>query len=273
MSARERLGLYPPIEPYRQGRLKVGGGHEIYFEECGNPGGQAGADHARRAGRRLQLDHAPLPRSGALPHRAVRPARLRPLAPHASLEANTTWDLVADIERLREHLGIERWQLFGGSWGSTLALAYAADPSRARQPSWCCAAFFCCGARSSTGSTRTAAAGCSRMPSRTFKQAIPAEEQRRHDRRLLPAPDPSRRDVQIGGGAGLVRLGGQHAVAAPGSRAGAAVRRRQLRHRLRAHRMPLLRQSRVLRADEQLLAGADAFVICPASSCTAATTW
>ena len=53
--------------------------------------------------------------------------------PHASLEDNTTWHLVADMERLRKHLGIERWQLFGGSWGSTLALAYAADASRARQ--------------------------------------------------------------------------------------------------------------------------------------------
>ena len=63
---------------------------------------------------------------GALSHRPVRPARLRPLdAARQSLEANTTWDLVADMERLRTHLGIERWQLFGGSWGSTLALAYA----------------------------------------------------------------------------------------------------------------------------------------------------
>ena len=50
--------------------------------------------------------------------------------PHASLEANTTWHLVADMERLRTHLGIERWQLFGGSWGSTLSLAYAQTPPR-----------------------------------------------------------------------------------------------------------------------------------------------
>ena len=69
---------------------------------------------------------APLPRPGEVPHRAVRPARLPGArTPHADLVDNTTWDLVADIEQLREHLGIERWQVFGGSWGSTLALAYA----------------------------------------------------------------------------------------------------------------------------------------------------
>ena len=60
-----------------------------------------------------------------LPHRAVRSARLRQRTPHASLEDNTTWHLVADMERLRKHLRIARWQVFGGSWGSTLALAYA----------------------------------------------------------------------------------------------------------------------------------------------------
>jgi pimeloyl-ACP methyl ester carboxylesterase len=58
-------------------------------------------------------------------HGAVRPARLRSLAPNASLDDNTTWSLIEDIERLREHLGVEKWTVFGGSWGSTLALAYA----------------------------------------------------------------------------------------------------------------------------------------------------
>ena len=125
MSARERLGLYPPIEPYRQGRLKVGGGHEIYFEECGNPDGRPV----------LVVHGGPGGGCNATMRRYHDQARYRIILfdqrgcgrslPHASLEANTTWDLVADMERLRTHLGIERWQLFGGSWGSTLSLAYA----------------------------------------------------------------------------------------------------------------------------------------------------
>jgi proline iminopeptidase len=125
MSARERLHLYPPIEPYRHGRLKVGDGHEIYFEECGNPRGKP-----------VAVVHGG-PGGGCNPtmRRYHDPARYRIVLfdqrgcgrsqPHASLEDNTTWHLVADMERLREHLSIERWQLFGGSWGSTLALAYA----------------------------------------------------------------------------------------------------------------------------------------------------
>jgi proline iminopeptidase len=134
MSARERLGLYPPIEPYRQGRLKVGGGHEIFCEECGNPDGRPA----------LIVHGGPGGGCNATMRRYHDPARYRIILfdqrgcgrslPHASLEANTTWDLVADMERLRTHLGIERWQLFGGSWGSTLALAYAqTHPSRASE--------------------------------------------------------------------------------------------------------------------------------------------
>ena len=120
MSARERLGLYPPIEPYRHGRLKVGAGHEIYYEECGNPHGKPV----------LIVHGGPGGGCNATMRRYHDPARYRIVLfdqrgcgrslPHASLEANTTWDLVADMERLRIHLGIDRWQLFGGSWGSTL---------------------------------------------------------------------------------------------------------------------------------------------------------
>ncbi|NTX00334.1 MULTISPECIES: prolyl aminopeptidase [Myxococcus] len=117
--------LYPPLEPYRMGRLRVSSLHELYFEECGNPkgkpvvfvhGGPGGGTDAKQrrffdptAYRIVLFDQRGCGRS----------------TPHASLEENTTWDLVADMERLREHLGIERWQLFGGSWGSTLSLAYA----------------------------------------------------------------------------------------------------------------------------------------------------
>jgi proline iminopeptidase len=116
---------YPPIEPFATGYLDVGDGHELYYEQCGNPNGKpalfvhggpgAGADvNARRffdpAGYRIVV----FDQRGA--------GRSRP---HASLDANTTWHLVADIERLRKRLGIERWLVFGGSWGSTLSLAYA----------------------------------------------------------------------------------------------------------------------------------------------------
>ncbi|MGC4029740.1 MAG: prolyl aminopeptidase [Steroidobacteraceae bacterium] len=120
-----RDGLYPPIEPYRTGRLKVSALHRLYFEESGNPrgkpvvflhGGPGGGTDPRmrtffdpRRYRIVLFDQRGCGRS----------------TPHASLEDNTTWDLVADIERLREHLAIDRWQVFGGSWGSTLALAYA----------------------------------------------------------------------------------------------------------------------------------------------------
>jgi proline iminopeptidase len=125
MSARERLGLYPPIEPFRQGRLSVSDGHEIYYEECGN-----------RQGKPVVIVHGG-PGGGCNPtmRRYHDPARYRIIlfdqrgcgrsTPYASLEHNTTWHLVDDMEKLRAHLGIDTWQLLGGSWGSTLALAYA----------------------------------------------------------------------------------------------------------------------------------------------------
>jgi proline iminopeptidase len=120
-----RRSFYPAIEPYEHGRLAVGDGHDIYWEACGNP-------HGRPA---LFLHGGP--GGGCTPthRRLFDPARYRIVlfdqrgcgrsTPHASLEANTTWHLVADAERLRERLGIERWLVFGGSWGSALALAYA----------------------------------------------------------------------------------------------------------------------------------------------------
>lgn len=122
--------LYPPIEPNASGFLDVGDGQEIYWEECGNP-----------AGKPVVFLHGG-PGSGCSPaqRRLFDPARYRIVLldqrnagrsrPHAGvhgtdLSANTTWHLVADLERLREHRGVERWQVFGGSWGSGLALAYA----------------------------------------------------------------------------------------------------------------------------------------------------
>lgn len=124
-------GLYPAIEPYSTGRLEVDSVHSLYYEECGDPqgkpvvylhggpGGGVSPDFRRYfdpfAYRMVLFDQRGCGKS----------------TPHASLDDNTTWHLISDIEALREHLGIERWQVFGGSWGSTLALAYAqAHPER-----------------------------------------------------------------------------------------------------------------------------------------------
>jgi proline iminopeptidase len=120
-----RRVLYPAIKPYRTGYLHVSDVHELYFEECGNPKGKPalfvhggpGAGCDERARRFFDPDAY---RIVLFDQRGCGRSR-----PHASLEDNTTWHLVSDIEKLREHLGIERWLVFGGSWGSTLALAYA----------------------------------------------------------------------------------------------------------------------------------------------------
>lgn len=120
-----RRGLFAPIEPYHVGRLKVSALHEIYFEQSGNPHGKPV----------LVVHGGPGGGSSPVMRRFHDPADYRIIlfdqrgcgksTPHAELEENTTWDLVADMERIREHLGIDRWQLYGGSWGSTLSLAYA----------------------------------------------------------------------------------------------------------------------------------------------------
>jgi proline iminopeptidase len=117
--------FYPEIEPYETGMLDVGDGHRIYWELCGNPKGKP-----------VVFLHGG-PGGGCTPtqRRLFDPKEYRILlfdqrgcgrsTPYASLEANTTWHLVADIERLREMIGVDKWMVFGGSWGSTLALAYA----------------------------------------------------------------------------------------------------------------------------------------------------
>ncbi len=122
---RRRRSAHAVQEPYSHGRLAVGQGHVIYFEESGNP-----------EGRPVVVLHGG-PGSGSRPRQRsyFDPSRFRIVlfdqrgcgrsTPHGRLEGNTTPDLVADIERLRCHLGIERWLVFGGSWGSTLGLAYA----------------------------------------------------------------------------------------------------------------------------------------------------
>ena len=123
--------LYPEIEPFETGRIDVGDGHSLYWELCGNPDGKPVVFLHGGPGSGSSPDH----------RRQFDPARYDVLlfdqrgcgrsTPHASLDANTTWHLVDDIERLRAVMGAERWLVFGGSWGSTLALAYAqAHPER-----------------------------------------------------------------------------------------------------------------------------------------------
>jgi len=117
--------LFPPIEPYLKGMLDVGAGHSIYWEQSGNPSGipvlfcHGGPGSSCSPGHRRFFD----------------PERYRAIlfdqrgcgrsVPLGETRDNTTWDLVSDMEALRLHFGIDRWLLFGGSWGSTLALVYA----------------------------------------------------------------------------------------------------------------------------------------------------
>lgn len=120
-----RRTLYPAIEPYQTGTIEVGDGHVLYWERVGTPGAKPAVMLHGGPGAGCNPDH----------RRQWDPARYDVLlfdqrgcgrsTPFASLEANTTWHLVADIERLRTMCGHESWQVFGGSWGSTLALSYA----------------------------------------------------------------------------------------------------------------------------------------------------
>jgi proline iminopeptidase len=118
-------GLYPSIEPYDSGYLRVSDLHELYYEQCGNPAGKPavflhGGPGAGAGTRARQFFDPAVYRIVVFDQRGCGRSR-----PHASLVENTTWHLVDDIDRLRTLLGIERWLVFGGSWGSTLALAYA----------------------------------------------------------------------------------------------------------------------------------------------------
>jgi proline iminopeptidase len=120
-----RRTFYPPIEPYRTGRLRVSGLHEIYFEESGNPKGKPVVFLHGGPGFGTEPNHRRFFDPNAYRIVLFDQRGCGKSTPHASLEENTTWHLVEDIEKLRVELGIERWQVFGGSWGSTLALAYA----------------------------------------------------------------------------------------------------------------------------------------------------
>jgi proline iminopeptidase len=120
-----RSGLYPPVEPFRQQVMEMPGGHRVYVEQCGRPDGEP-----------VVVLHGG-PGGGCSPgmRRFFDPRHYRVIlfdqrgcgrsSPNASVENNTTWDLVGDIERIRTEMKIDRWTVFGGSWGACLALVYA----------------------------------------------------------------------------------------------------------------------------------------------------
>jgi proline iminopeptidase len=122
--------LYPPIDAHDSGMLDVGDGHSIYWEVSGNPAGKpavflhGGPGSATHPLQRRLFDPA-VYRIVLFDQRGCGKSTPQVARDDAALESNTTWHLVADLERLRSHLGIDRWQLFGGSWGATLAIAYA----------------------------------------------------------------------------------------------------------------------------------------------------
>lgn len=125
MNREPRRGLHPEHEPHQTGHLQVSELHRVYYEVSGNPQGKPV----------LFVHGGPGGATDPKHRRFFDPARYRIVlvdqrgcgksTPHAELRENTTWHLTEDFERVRAHLGIERWQVFGGSWGSTLGLAYA----------------------------------------------------------------------------------------------------------------------------------------------------
>ena len=117
--------LYPEIEPYACGHIEVGDGHAVYWERSGTPGAKPAVFLHGGPGGGCSLAHRRLFDPKLYDVMLFDQRGCGRSTPHASLDANTTWHLVADIERLRTMAGVGQWLVFGGSWGSTLALAYA----------------------------------------------------------------------------------------------------------------------------------------------------
>jgi len=191
-SATSLRSMYPTIEPYRAGMLEVGDGHQVYWELVGTPGAKPVVFLHGGPGGGLSTSH----------RRLFDPRRYQVLlfdqrgcgrsTPNASLDANTTWDLVADIERLREMVGVDRWQVLGGSWGSTLALAYA-ETHPARVTELVLRGIFACRPEEIAWYYQDGASWLYPDLWEGFLAPIPADE--RHDmvaayRRRLTDPDP-----------------------------------------------------------------------------------
>lgn len=192
--------LYPEIQPYNTGFLKVSELHTIYFEEAGNPNGKP-----------VVFLHGG-PGGGLIPNyrRYFDPKKWRIVlfdqrgcgqsTPFAELKENTTWDLVNDIEKLRQHLTIQKWSVFGGSWGSTLALAYGITHPES------CEAFFLRGIflLRKKEIDWFYQEGCSRMyPDAWEKYVAPIPENERHNfveafyKRLTSSDPKVRKDAAV----------------------------------------------------------------------------
>ena len=207
------LTLYPLIEPYEDGKLAVSPLHTLYYEECGNPAGKpvvflhGGPGGGTNAEQRRFFD----PR--ALPHRALRPARLR--QEHAARVARREHDLAPRRRHraLRAHLGIERWQVFGGSWGSTLALAYA-EKHPERVTELVLRGIFLLPAAGDRV-VLPATARARSFPTRGRRTSRRSRAAERGDllARVPPAADERRSGGAAGGGARVERLGGEHGAA------------------------------------------------------------
>ena len=240
--------LYPSIKAYRTGFLRVSEVHEIYYEESGNPrgkpavfvhGGPGGGTDPKM---RCFFDPKRY-RIILFDQRGCGKSR-----PHASLVDNTTWHLVEDMEKLREHLGIERWLIFGGSWGSTLALAYAeTHPQRVTElvlrgifmlRRWELEWFY----------QNPGGAGALFLDMwEHYVEPIPEHERAdmmgAYYKRLY---ERERAACKVSGRASLVGLGRRDELPAPESRLRREIPGRRLRCCLRAHRVPLLCKQRLL---------------------------
>ena len=236
--------LYPEIEPFDEGYLKVSDLHTVHYEQVGNPKGKKAVFFHGGPGGGLDPDY----------RRYFDPQRWHVVlfdqrgsgksTPHAELRENTTWDLVADAERLREKLGIDKWLVFGGSWGSTLGLAYA-ETHPERCTGLVLRGIFLLRRKELLWFYQEGASWL--FPGRVggIPEADPRGRARRPDERVLsPAHLRGPRGPQRGR-EGVVDLGGQHQQALPGPRPDRALRRRQLRRRLRPDRVPLLRERRL----------------------------
>lgn len=125
--------LYPAVEPYDSGHIRVSPVHQLYYEQCGVPNGKPVVFLHGGPGAGLVPDYRRFFDPDAYRIILFEQRGAGRSTPHASLDDNTTWHLVQDIEQIREHFGIDQWLVFGGSWGSTLALAYAeSHPERVR---------------------------------------------------------------------------------------------------------------------------------------------
>ena len=242
--------LYPEIEPLETGMLDVGDGQHIYWEVSGN-----------REGKPVVFLHGG-PGAGTNPEhrRLFDPARYRIVLfdqrgcglsiPHASepgadLSANTTWHLVADMERLRHHLGIDRWQVFGGSWGSALALAYAqTHPERVTE--LVLRGIFTLRRQELDWFYEGGASAVFPDLWADFLAPVPVVERGPPDRGVRATAGGSRSRGAPAGRDRVVAMGVVDDHAAAAGRHDRALHRARVRHGVRAHREPLLPSRRMV---------------------------